>query len=715
VPDGEILIQYCPACEAELTTSAHFCSRCGHALTATNIVDGATNVGQSPQADVQIPDVSITAPRMSVLYYKILGKLPLPVQRVIAALLSRARDPKPEETSISHTSYQKAGGSRAITWGWLSMLTLTSALGLLSVSYSYTSLRFGATTQEIFFWLGILLIFVPSLVRLILPAASRFERISLLCVVGICLYLVFVIYSPLTFSPHDAFLHWRSAEDIASSHHLFTKNSLLPASPFYPGLEIMTNALSTVSRLPIFQAGIILVGVARLVMILSLFLLYELLTKSARIAGIATILYMANPHFVFFDADYSYESLALPIATFMLFTIASAIESNETPNNNRRAMLFVAWIALCAIVVTHHMTDYFFDGLLILWTVICLFQRHASKYRSNLIMIALFGICASLAWISLKGNPVVDYLSTYYGRALDELGHILTGTSSARQLFADYSGTEPTPLWERLITIFSVLLIFSCLPFGLLCLVQRYRRNSLAYMLAIASLLYPISHVFRFTNFGSEITDRAAAFLFIPLAFVLAIFITQFWPTRWLSRRQISLITCAISIIFLGGIISPPWQLLPGPYLVSADPRSIEPQGIQAALWTVSQLGPNNRIAADRINGLLMDTYGDQYILSSLAHNIDVMPVFFSSRLDSSDVSLLRQAKIRYIVVDLRLTKALPTIGFYFEPGEPGSFQDRAPLSPQYFTKFNTISKIDRVFDSGDIIIYDVGELVNAP
>src|SRR6266480_4146038 len=99
VPDGEILIQYCPACEAELTTSAHFCSRCGHALTATNIVDGATNVGQSPQADVQIPDVSITAPRMSVLYYKILGKLPLPVQRVIAALLSRARDPKPEETS----------------------------------------------------------------------------------------------------------------------------------------------------------------------------------------------------------------------------------------------------------------------------------------------------------------------------------------------------------------------------------------------------------------------------------------------------------------------------------------------------------------------------------------------------------------------------------------------------------------------------------------
>jgi hypothetical protein len=330
-------------------------------------------------------------------------------------------------------------------------------------------------------------------------------------------------------------------------------------------------------------------------------------------------------------------------------------------------------------------------------------------------MIALFGVCASLAWISLKGNPVVDYLSTYYGRALDELGQILTGTSSARQLFADYSGTEPTPLWERLITISSVLLILSCLPFGLLCLWQRYHRNALAYMFGIASLLYPISHVFRFTNFGSEITDRAAAFLFIPLACVLAIFITQFWPTRWLSWKQISLITCAISIIFLGGIISPPWQLLPGPYLVSADPRSIEPQGIQAAQWTLSHIGPNNRIATDRINGLLMDTYGDQYILSSLERNINVIPIFFSSQLDSSEVSLLRQAKIRYLVIDLRLTTALPTIGFYFEPGEPGSFQHTTPLSPKFLTKFNTIPQINRIFDSGDIIIYDVGELINAP
>ncbi len=659
-----------------------------------------------PPMDKQLPDTSSTRSHVSSHLHTTLDKLPMPLIQGISALIRRASDPEPEAPLKQAITIPPL----TIVWGWLPVLTLTSSLGLLSVSFGYTSLRYGATALEFFFWLGILLIFVPPAVRLVLPVASRFERISLLCVAGTCLYLIYIIYSPLSFSPHDAFIHWRTADNIASSQHLFTENTLLPASPFYPGLEIVTNAFSTISGLTTFQAGIIVIGVARLVMILSLFLFYEQITQSARIAGIATILYMTNPHFLFFDADFSYESLALPIATFMLFALAR----HETLNNHRRGIVFIAWIALSAVIVTHHVTDYFFDGFLILWTLMYLFQRSAPRFRSDLSMIALFGVCASLAWISLKGNPVVDYLSSYFGRALVELRQILSGTSSARQLFADYSGSQPTPLWERLLTISSGLLILSCLPIGLLCLWLRYRRNALAWMLGVASLLYPISQVFRFTNFGSEVTDRAAAFLFIPIACILAIFIAQFWPIRWLSRKQISLIACLITILFLGGVISPPWQLLPGPYLVVADPRSIEPQGIQAALWAHSYLGPNNRVATDRINGLLMDTYGDQRIQSSIAGDIDVTPVFLSSQLTSDEVLLLKQAKVRFLVVDLRLTTALPTIGFYFEPGEPGSFRRTTPLSLEALTKFTTIAQINRIFDSGDIIIYDVGELINA-
>src|SRR5258706_420835 len=83
--------------------------------------------------------------------------------------------------------------------------------------------------------------------------------------------IVKVMYSPLSFSGYDEFLHWLTADNITRTGHLFSENALLPVSPDYPGLEIVTNALSTMSSLSTFNAGIIVIGVARLVMILSLF------------------------------------------------------------------------------------------------------------------------------------------------------------------------------------------------------------------------------------------------------------------------------------------------------------------------------------------------------------------------------------------------------------------------------------------------------------
>jgi len=713
VLDGGTTMQYCQSCEAHLPDNAHFCSQCGHALGDTTAIKIVPKGEFSTSVDVQPRDAPPIGSRISTSYYKVLGKLPMPAQHLIAAILVRTQDPEAEVSPTSHLSNQKADGSQAVTWGWLPLLALTSALGTLSVAYAYTSARFGVTGVDIFFWLGILLIFVPPMARLISPTPSRFERIGLLCVVGFCFYLSQIMFSPLTFIPHDAFIHWRTTNDITSSGHLFTENTLLPASPFYPGLEIMTNALTTLSGLSIFHSAIIVLGVARLVMILSLFMLFEQMMKSARIAGIAVALYMTNPHFLFFDATFSYESLALPLAIFMLFTMAR----HEAVDKNNRWTLLTTWIALGAVVITHHLTSYIFDGLLFLWVMIYAFQKKSARVLwSDLAKTALLGIILSLAWISLKGNPVVGYLSSYFDSALNELGQILNGASSARHLFVDYSG-QSAPLWERLMAVSSVALIILGLPFGLLCLWQRYRYNALVCMFGIVSLFYPLSHVFRFTNFGGEIADRSAAFLFIPLACVLAIFVTQFWPTRWLRWKQTSLITCAISVVLLGGIVlaaGPPWLLLPGTYLVAADERSVEPEGVQTALWAYSHLGSNNRVAADRTNRLLMDTYGNQYIVTSLEDNIDVTPVFFSPSLGPDEVSILRNARIHYLVVDLRLSKSLPSLGFYFEPGEPGSFHRTAPIPSQALTKFNTIPQINRVYDSGDIVIYDVGGLINA-
>lgn len=722
-------IRCCPYCETEYPKQAHFCRHCGYALSATNTIDDTTNKGSST-VEVELPDFSPVSHRALTRTQKALRKLPMFVQRFIAAILTRALDPEPERADLNR---QQALGSQVLLCGWLALLTLSSAFGTLTVAYAYTSARFGQPEAAFFFWFGLLIIFVPATVRVLSPTASRFERLTLLCIVSICFYLVKVMSSPLFFSSFDEFLHWRTADDIISSGHLFNMNSLLPASPFYPGLEIVTNALSSLSGLNTFIAGTIVIGTARLLLILALFMLCELLTNSPRIAGLATLIYMTNPHFLLFDTQFAYESLALPLSIFLLFIMVYHEKISPLLAHTRRSasskvdaravherlisgqswITLTVWITLGAIVVTHHMTNFIFDGLLLLWTLMYVLRRPAALIRLNLAQTALLGVFLSIVWMNLPGNPVVQYLSESFAEAFSEIQQILTGTSGVRHLFVDYAG-QTIPIWQRLVELSAVALISLGLPFGLLCLWQRYRHNALVCTLGIVTLGYPIMQILRFTNFGSEISDRASAFLFFPIAFVLATLVAQFWPPRGLNWLQTSLITCALSVMFLGGISigsGTVWEVLPGPYLVAADARSIEPEGIQAAIWAHSNLKPNNRIATDRTNQILMSIYGEQRVITSVYDQIDVTPIFLSSSLSDYEVSIMRQAHIRYVVVDLRLSQALPTLGFYFEEGEPGSFQYTAPINREVLTKFSALRQINRVFDSGDMVIYDVGEL----
>ncbi len=661
-------------------------------------------------------------------------KFPGPVRFLIDATLRRANDPDPEEYAVSA---QTGGNTKKVSLGWFPLLTVIHAVGVFIVAWAFTSSRDGGAGLDTVFYPGLLLIFTPTLLRLISPAASRAERVSLLCMTGIGLYFVKVVSSPLYFSFFDEFLHWRTVDDIARSGHLFGENAMLPVSPYYPGLEIVTNAFSTISGLDSFHSGLVVVGVGRLLMILTLFGLNEQILKSARMASIATMIYMVNPHFLVFDSQYAYESLALPLAVFVMFAIAPhqwvstrltrlehvtpfvlfAKTGRKRLHTDLRWITITGWIALLAVTFTHHVTDIFFVGILVLWTAVYGFLRLTPLYKSMLARTALLGIILLFTWVEFQGNPVVGYITSFLASSLKELEQIVIGSGGARTLFVSYTG-HPTPAWERIVMIFSVSMIVFSLPFGWLCLVQRYRANALTCTLGIISLGYPLSQVFRFTDSGAQLTDRAAAFLFVPIATLLTIFITQFLPVRQLNRKKTFLLVCTISIVFIGGILlgaGPGLSTLPGPYEVGADSRSLEPEGIQAAQWARFQLGPNNRIGTDRINQILMGTFGYQRIVTSIEDDVDVSPIFFSPRLGPDSLSLLQKGQVRYLVVDLRMAQSLPLNGFYFVEGEPDSYQRKTPIPLDSLTKFNTVPQINRVFDSGNIVIYDAGGLLGTP
>ncbi len=628
------------------------------------------------------------------------------MRQVINTGLARLQDPQPEGFSTRGLQSVQMGTN---VRGLFAALALTNASGLLIISLSYylSVLGYGNSALELFFFLGLLVIFVPNVVRLLSATPTRLERVCLLSCLGMSLYLARFMTSPLRFSEYDEFLNWRTADSILRTGHLFTTNPLLPVSAYYPGLQVVTNAVSTISGLDTFHAGVIVVSVARLLMLLSLFLLYEQLTRSSRMAGIATTIYMLNPHFLFFDSIFSYESMALPLALFMFYILVRY--QNQATHKNTGWTIFVACFVLLAVTVTHHMTDYVFDALLLLWAVLSLFQSSARHMRRNLVAIALFGICVSLTYIFIiPGNPVWQYLSSYFDSALIELGHIIGGISTARPLFSNATGLQ-TPVSDRLLMTGSVAIIALSLPFGLLSLWKQHRHDVLSVMLGIVAFAYPITQVFRFTDLGSDITDRSSAFLFLSIAYVLTILITQFWPTRTLNWKATAIITFALTIVFLGGAVldsGPGWRVLPGPYRVIADERSVEPEGIEAALWSYNYLGPEKRIVADRINQILMLTYGYQYIVTNESDHVDFAPVFFSLQFTSADMAILRSGQVSYVVVDLRLSTGVPTQGFYYENFEPGAYHRTSPISNIALTKFSVAPQLNRLFDSGNIVIY---------
>src|SRR5437016_579491 len=93
-----------------------------------------------------------------------------------------------------------AAAPLAASWGWLPALSLLSAFGLLLVALANNGARVGAAWSDVLFWAGLLLLFMPAAVRLIAPAAERPERIGLVALLGMSLYLVKLLHSPLSFT-----------------------------------------------------------------------------------------------------------------------------------------------------------------------------------------------------------------------------------------------------------------------------------------------------------------------------------------------------------------------------------------------------------------------------------------------------------------------------------------------------------------------------------
>ena len=613
-------------------------------------------------------------------------------------------EPDPHETGA------RVAGPRPLGAGIAAVI----AFGLVAMAVAFAGARAGEAWTEAAYWVALAIMFMPAAVVLIGGRASASERLWIVLALGAGLYLLKLLHSPDGFSFHDELGQQRAAADILRDGELFRDNPIVNAYSFFPGLAAASAALSDMSGLSVFASGSIIVGLGRVVLIVALFGLLARVTRSARIAGVGVLIYMANPNFLYFDAQFGYESLALALAAASLL---AASWSTQLRGLDQIGAAALATICGLATVITHHLTSYALAAALVVWALLALWRRRRGwQGWPALAAAGAVVLAGTVAWNSVGGDAIGSQLGPIFTSTKDEVVGLISGGGDARAPFSAATGYED-PLATRIIGIAAVLALVAALPAALLALIRRRSWHPLVAPLALLAAIYPATLALRLTSAGTETSNRASEFVFVALGAGIAVAfgvwgLARRWdsgPSRGLTRVAMS---GFVALVFAGGVLVgwAPTSRIPGEYIPGSDTRSVDVRGEAAADWSARWLPQDVSVLADGVNkGLIasrsaLDLAGGGILGQPLGRLI------VDPRYGRLQRRMLEAQKPSFLAIDERLSYALPRSGDYFDGAEgPGGYE--RPPSPQALAKYDDVEGAERVYDNGFVRFYDVRSL----
>lgn len=607
---------------------------------------------------------------------------------------------------------------------WMPVVPLCTALGLASVAVADAGSRHGDTATYVFFWLGLLLIFVPIALVALRKDTDRRERLLSIVLLGVALYLVNIVGWPDSFQFYDEFIHLRNTQDILRTGHLFAFNPLLPTAAYYPGLAALTAGFVDLTGLSPFASGILVIGAARVLISACFFLVAERVTGSCRAAAAASLVYAANPMFLFWGAAFSYENLALPLAAFVVWWLG------RTRHETDRLAQIVTVLSIVAVCVTHHVVGFALTALLGAWW---LAERLISRgtavparadrgARSSLGFMTVVAATTSLAWFLFVARPAASYLITNnILPALQQTVSVLLGQIPIRRLYN--SGGVASPAWEPVAGVAAVGLLLLALPPGIY---RAWRLRDHAPMLVAVgvAVAYPLSLAARLAPNGVGISGRSSEYVFAGLACVVGLLAEE--AARWRQSQGepratrpalvgwlgTAVATGLLTLVFVGNVTigTAFYQRLPETTSPQGYPWSVQPDVISASMWARQHLGINQPFGANLIDASALATYGEQ---DPVAQD-DAWPIFFAAEMNATVVHQITAAGVRYLFVDWRMTAGVPgSPGFYFSPQEPHAGEYTQAFPANALGKFASAACTRLIYDSGAVEIFDVSGILS--
>lgn len=580
-------------------------------------------------------------------------------------------------------------------------LVMTS--GLLLLALANNNSVHGSSGYWLF-WAGILLVIAPAAWRLTAGEVAGSERIVLLVMEGGFLYLAKVVREPMSFTFHDEFAHWLNADNALRLGHLFAFNPLIPDTARYPGLTDVTVAVARLTGLSVFSSGTIVIGVARVVLCLALFLLLDRLAGS-QVAGIGTIIYFANPNFLYWSAQFAYESIALPLVFFALWLALRVSADSE-----RTGWRLTCLATISAVVVTHHVASYALALILCGWAIAAYLRQRRGNPCYVPVGLAAYAVGAAAAWLAFVAPGTSGYLGSVLIRAISAGVTLVLHGNTSRQLFAA-AGGGVAPEWEQGIAFAAVGLLLVGIPFGLLALRRHVQAHPLLAPLAVGCLLYGGLLPLRLTAYGQETANRSSEYVFLSLCLIDAVVLAWIVGRRPTVFRQ-ALGTAGLVVVLLGGAAAS-WafyERLQSDFSLAGVPTQPTPAAVALAWWMRTELGPGHRVGTDSVDDLALGSYGGQDPIFQTA-GIPGVPhiwrVFFPTRVNAAVRAEIRVDRLQYLVTQQRLTQGTAGSGSYFDAAEPSLPGDRLPRAS--LTKFDRAPGFSRIYDSGDLALYRIG------
>ena len=545
------------------------------------------------------------------------------------------------------------------------------------------------------------LIYASALWALTVNNLDRMTRNAAVLCLGVSTTLFWRATNPLLFTGFDEQLHMRTLADIIASHRLFEANPLLEVSPRYPGLEVVTVLLHQIG-IPTFAAAYIVILVCRVVLVTVLCDAVEQLTGSAQAGGLAVAVYALSSQFVFFNSQFSYQTMSIPLALAAVSFFARARAAvNPLP------FLGGATICLLAVAVVHHVTSFVTAALLLAWAIV-------ENGRARLWIA--YGACAAVASTFAWAITQRETLSGYFGPIIEGVAEQFRG-GERRELFKDAAGTASRSVDQYLLIYYAAGLCVVVVVVTVLAYRERHHRRAPLLMVAALSASIPIFLAARVVPKGGELYDRSNSFLFIPFSMYVAGFAVWFlWREdhhfgfrdhrRTVGVRVVGIILA--SAAFLGGYVlgtGPSWARLPGPYMPAADTRSMDAETLAAVQWARDGLPAGSRIAADRVSSVLLSAKAGLWPVMQGPGSIDAAELYMARQWEQDETDMAAAMRLRYLYVDRRMADQLPPYGDYFYEGDSG---DGRQLTERQLAKFGSVPGMTEVYRHGPVSIYDM-------